>query len=220
MCFSAQADLVGGAALAVIGLDALRHVGRRREYLALAALPALLAAHQIDEAFVWWGLQGHVPAAVGQVAKWIYLLFAFVVLPVYLPAAVLALEPPGRRRQVMAAFVSLGALVSSVLLVAMVVGPVTAHLGVHHIAYSIGLHAGFLIVVAYVFVTCGSLLFSGYRRLAIFGAINLVGVAVLAHLAIDGFASLWCAWAAVTAGFIAVNLRLGGNRRTLIRAAG
>ena len=104
MCFSAEADLVGGIVLGAIGLDAARHVGRRGDHLAIAALPVLLALHQVDEAFVWWGLQGQVAPAVGRAATWIYLAFAFVVLPVYLPASVLALEPPGRRRALMTGF--------------------------------------------------------------------------------------------------------------------
>ena len=215
VCFSPQGDLLGGLVLGVIGWDAIRHVDRRRDYLALAALPLLFAAHQVDEAFVWWGLQGHVSAEVGHVATWIYLLFAFVVLPIYVPLVVYGLEPPGPRRRAMAAFVALGAVVSAVLLAAMVVGPVTAELGDYHIAYSVGLHAGFAIVAAYVLVTCGSLLFSGYKQLMVFGVVNLIAVAVLANLTIDGFASLWCAWAAVTAGFIALHLRLSGRHGSL-----
>ena len=40
MCFSPQADLVGGAVHAVIGLDAVRHVRRRRDHVALASFHA------------------------------------------------------------------------------------------------------------------------------------------------------------------------------------
>jgi hypothetical protein len=215
MCFSAQADLVGGAVLAVIGLDAARHVHQRRDHLALAALPLLLAAHQIDEAFVWWGLQGHVSPQVGRVAMWIYLLFAFVVLPTYVPLSVLALEAPGRRRTVIRGFVALGATVSTIFLVAMLDGPVTAELYDYHLGYSIGLPAGLAVVAAYVAATCGSLLFSGYHRLALYGVVNLIAVAVLARLAVEGFASLWCAWAAVTAAVVALILRRNGQGQQL-----
>lgn len=210
MCFSAQADLLGGATLAVIGLDAVRHVHRRHDHIAFAALPLLLALHQFDEAFVWWGLQGHVSPDVGRVAMWAYLLFAFVVLPVYLPLAVRALEPPGRQRTIMTAFGALGAGVSAALLAGMIRGPVTATLADFHLVYGIHVHAGLLIVACYVVATCGSAIFSSYRRIALFGIVNLIAVAALAQLAIDGFASLWCAWAALTSAAIALHLRIGG----------
>ncbi|MEO9139432.1 MAG: DUF6629 family protein [Jatrophihabitans sp.] len=107
MCFSPEADLVGGVVIAIIGIDVVRHVHQRHDHLAIAALPLLLALHNLTETFVWWGLRGDVPHSVGTVAKWIYLLFAFVVLPTYVPLAIRALEPPGRRRTVMTGFVAL-----------------------------------------------------------------------------------------------------------------
>lgn len=212
MCFSAQADLVGGLVIGAIGVDVLRHVKGRRDHLALAVLPLMFAAHQVDEAFVWWGLQGHVSASVGRVAMWIYLLFAFVLLPTYIPLAVLAIEPPGARRRVMGAFACLGVGVSGVLLAAMLRGPVTAGLGHDHLAYTTSLRSGALVVAAYVLATCGSLLASGYRNVALFGIINLIAVAVLARLTIDGFASLWCGWAALTSGAFALHLRYSTSR--------
>jgi hypothetical protein len=218
MCFSAEADLIGGAVLAAVGLDAARHVRQRHDHLALAALPLFLAAHQLDEAFVWWSLQGHASAGVGRAATWIYLLFAFVVLPIYVPLAVLALEPSGRRRLIISGFVALGGLVSVVLLVAMLTGTLTAELEHHHIGYGIDLSIAVPVTAAYVVAVCGPMVFSGYRRLFRFGLVNLVAVVVLAVLAGSGFASLWCAWAAVTAAVIAVHLRRGDPHRSVADA--
>ena len=101
-------------------------------------------------------MQGHLPAATGHVATWIYLTFAFVVLPVFVPVAILVLEPGGRRRVMMVPFVALGAVVAGVLLAAMVRGPVTAELGHHYVGYSTDLHAGGLVVMLYVLATCES----------------------------------------------------------------
>ena len=113
----------------------------------------------------------------------------------------------------MVPFVLLGLGVSTVLLTAMVRGPIGATLHPYHIAYSIRLTAGALIVVLYVAAVCGALLFSGYRHVLIFGLANLVVVAVLARLTIDGFASLWCGYAAVSAGFIAAHMRYAKPHR-------
>ena len=213
VCFSPQADLVGGVVLVAIGIDALRHVHQRRDHLPLAALPLLLAVHQVVEAFAWWGLQGVVPAGLGRVAVWVYLLIAFVVLPVYVPLAIAVLEPPGRRRRVIWGFVVLGVVVATVLLLGILRGPVTAELAEYHLAYGTGVSAGVPVVVAYVVATCGAVLFSGRPYLAAFGWVNLVAVVLLARFEIDGFASLWCAWAAVTAGAIAAHMRLARPHR-------
>lgn len=218
VCFSAQADLVGGVIVGAIGIDVVRHLDGRNERLMLASLPLLFAAHQLDESIVWFALQGHVGRETGRVALWAYLLFAFVVLPVFVPVAVLLLEPPGRRRWAIAPFVIMGVFVSTVLFTAMVRGPVNARLGHYHLAYSTGLRAGGLIVTLYVIATCGSLLVSGYRDVAAFAIVNLVAVALLARLTIDGFASLWCAWAAVTSGAIALHMRFGRHHRSMLPA--
>src|SRR5271163_3846892 len=112
MCFSPQADLVGGVVITAIGIDAVRHVRQRRELIALAWLPLLLGAHQFIEALVWLWLQGHVPRDVGHVALWAYLLIAFVVLPIFVPLAVIALEPTRGRKAMMAPFALTGTVIA------------------------------------------------------------------------------------------------------------
>lgn len=209
VCFSPQADLVGGAVLVVIGVDALRHVHQRRDHVPLAALPLLLAGHQIVEALAWWGLQGVVPSGLGAVAAWLYVFVAFVVLPVYVPVAIWLLEPPGWRRRVISGFVVMGVVVAIALLVGMVRGPVVATLADWHLSYDTGTTAGYGIVMVYILATCGSVLFSGRQYLMVFGIVNVIAIAALARFEIDGFASLWCMWAAITSAGIALFMRRG-----------
>lgn len=207
MCFSVQADIVGGLAVSAVGIDVLRHVGQRRNHLALAALPLLFGLHQLDEVFVWLGLQGHVSHSVGQAATWVYLLFAFVLLPTYVPFAVRRIEQQARRRAVMNVFQAIGVAVSATLLFALIRGPVRAELALNHLGYTSGLHAGWPILAAYVLATCGSLLVSSVPVIAAFGVINMIAVAGLAYTVVDGFASLWCFWAAITSAAFAAYLR-------------
>jgi hypothetical protein len=213
MCFSPQADVVGGIVVSAIGVDAFRHLRGRSDHLLLATLPLLLGAHQLIEAFVWWGVDGSVPHGVGRVALWAYLLIAFVVLPVFVPFAVIALEPTARRRRQLAPFVVLGAGVAAVLFAAMVSAPIDVVEHPYHLEYSIDISNGGFVVALYVVAVCGALLFSGYRHVEIFGAANLVAVALLVWLTLDGFASLWCAYAAVSAGAIAFHMRFAKPHR-------
>ncbi len=207
MCFSPQADLVGGLVITAIGVDAVRHIRQRREFTVLAWLPVLLGAHQFIEALVWLWLQGHVPRTVGHVALWAYLLIAFVVLPVLVPLAVIVLEPTRRRKWMMVAFASIGTVIAVVLFAAMVRGPVGVELASYHLSYSIRIPDGFLVVALYVVAVCGPLLVSGYRNVALFGVVNLVAVIIIARLTIAGFASVWCGWAAVSSAAITLHCR-------------
>src|SRR5580692_10013923 len=207
MCFSPQADVVGGLVICAIGIDAVRHIRQRREFIALAWVPLLLGAHQLIEALVWLWLQGHVPRGVGHVALWAYLLIAFVVLPVFIPLAVIALEPTRRRKLMMAPFALTGVVIAVVLLTAMVRGPVEVTLAPYHLSYDIRLSGGFWVVAFYVAAVCGPLLLSGYRNVAAFGIVNLVAVIIIAKLTVSGFASVWCGWAAVSSAAITLHCR-------------
>jgi hypothetical protein len=213
VCFSPQGDLAGGLVVTTIGVDAFRHLRGRNNYLLLAATPLVLGAHQIDESLVWWSLQDHVPHLAGRIAMWIYLVIAFIVVPILVPLAILKLQPTARRRWVIAPFVVLGVGVAVVLLTTMLRGPVTVKLGSYHLSYSIGLKHGLVVIGLYIVATCGSLLFSGYRHILIFGVANLVAVVVLARLTADGFASLWCFYAALASGAISLHMRFAKPHR-------
>jgi hypothetical protein len=208
VCFSPQADLAGGLVICAIGVDVARHVRGRRDLLLLAGIPMLLGVHQLIEALVWWWLQGHLPGGLGRVALWAYLLIAFVVLPVFVPAAVTAREPTRRRKQLMVPFIVIGSVIAVVLLAAMVRGPVGVKLAPYHLSYSIRLSDGLLVIACYVVAVCGSLLVSGYRDVAIFGLVNLVAVVIIAWLTVSGFASVWCGWAALSSAAVALHCRL------------
>ncbi len=207
MCFSAEADIVTGAVVAVAGVDALRHVRHRRE-LALAGLPLILAAHQLVEAVVWSDLEGHTPPVGSGAAVWLYAAVAFVVLPAYVPWAVRAVEPLAERRRLMLPFAVLGVLVALAYAGAMDQRAVVAAIEGNHISYDTGLTYGGAVSALYILAACAPLLVSSHRRIVIFGAWNVVAVAALVWLAQDGLTSLWCAWAALTSIVIARHLRV------------
>jgi hypothetical protein len=213
MCFSAEVDLVAGVAIVAIGADALRHVVVPAQRW-LASLPLVLGVHLLIESVVWWGLEGRFAEDVWRFAAWWYLAIAFGVLPVLVPFAIAALEPQANRRRA-SLFIIIGAVVTVVLMYAVVRGPVDARIEGRHIAYQVDLWRGELIVLLYVVATCGSLLVSHHRHVRWFGSVNLVVVAVLAVIDQTAFISLWCAWAAVTSVMIAGHLRIVSEGRAL-----
>ena len=212
MCFSPVGDLAGGVVVTAIGIDACRHLKGRPENLAIAGFPLLLGLHQVDEAFVWWGLQGHVSTQVGRVAMWIYLVFALVVLPVLVPTLLAVFEHSRRRRW---RYVALRGprrvRVGGPARVDARGSPDRAPRRVPPRLLHRATPRGRLIGL-YIVATCGPLLASGRRVLVWFGVANLVAVLALALLCASGFTSLWCFYAALVSGAIALHLRQRDHR--------
>lgn len=205
MCLSPQVDVVAAVAISVIAVDALRHSHEPRT-VPLALLPALFAAHTLTEAFIWWGADGTVPATVASVATWLYMLVAFVVLPVYVPAAVLLLEPRGLRRTLLLLLTAAGAISGGLFLVGMLDSRATAVVCDRYVDYSIR-DAPSAAGILYLIATCGALLLSGERPLMLWGIVNVVAVTAINVWSAEGLPSIWCLWAAVTSGFVAWYLR-------------
>jgi len=213
VCFSPEADTLVGAVAVSAGVDALRHVRSARQ-IPLASLPLLLGVHQFSEALVWWGLQGHLAHSVERVAIWVYVMFAFAVLPIFVPAAVGLVERQVARRRVIVGFGVLGAVVAVVLAVAALNGPIAAVIEGRHLGYEVDIPSrGGQLTALYVVATCGALLASSYRDLARIGALNLVAVPVLMWMTVNGFVSLWCFWAAIVSVLISLHFR----RRAALR---
>jgi hypothetical protein len=213
MCFSASADLAAGIVVSGVGVDALKRANTPRQ-LPLATLPLVFGVHQLVEAFVWWGLAGKVPAALGDRATWVYLAIAFL-LPAWVPLAVRGVEPAGRRRLLMSSLAAVGVLVAGILLWAIIRGPISAAVDGHHIAYSVQIPMGITLAALYVLATCGTLLLSGDRWIRYFGLSNLAAVVVLVWLTVGGLTSLWCVWAAATSVAIDLYLRETGRRHAV-----
>jgi hypothetical protein len=209
VCFSAEADLCTGVVVGVVGIDALRHV-RKPHAIALAATPLLLAVHEIDEAFVWWGLRGQVSWPVEHAAIYVFLAIAFV-LPFWVPFAMLGVETKVHRRQWMKTFLVVGTVTSVALLAAVVRGPVGAAIDGSHIAYTADISYADILVALYIVATCGACLVASNKWLVLLGLANLSAVIALGWITFTGFASLWCAWAALTSIAIAIYLRHSGR---------
>jgi hypothetical protein len=207
MCFSPEADFVVGGIVVAIGVDALRHVHEPKQILC-GSLPLLFGLHQVDEAFVWLGLQGHVSEAIERVGVWTYLLFALAALPALVPLAVFTVERSDVRRRLVGALAALGIAVGVSLGVAVFRGSVNAVIDGNHIAYDVSaLRQGGQLTALYVVAACGALLLSSYRDIRLLGVLNLIAVPFLMWMTVSGFISLWCFWAAIVSVLIDVHLR-------------
>lgn len=182
----------------------LREVRRLRE-VPFAALPLLFAAHQLIESLVWLGVDGVVSHTVQQAAALIYVLFAFPVLPTLVPAAVLLLEPHGARLRV-TPFLAVGLVVSAYLTYVVLGGPLVVEEHSHALVYRVGLENGVAWAVLYILAVVGPSLMSGYKSIVAFGALNLVGLTLVALAYQVAFASIWCVFAALSSVLVLLHM--------------
>ena len=114
MCFSATASFAAGAFLLGLGTLTLKSARRPRE-IPFAAIPLLFAIQQLTEGVVWLSFRDEAPL-LNTAMTHVFSFFSHVLWPIYVPIAVLLIEPPGRRRQALLAFVAAGLAVGAYLL--------------------------------------------------------------------------------------------------------
>ncbi len=196
MCFSANANFVASAAIAVVGVATLWHVRQPRAVL-FAAVPLLFALHQFTEGFVWLGVDNIIrPDAKGHVI-FLFVLYAQGILPFLMPLAVLLMEPPGTRRNIVAVLTVLGGALCAYVFYGLIVDETHVHVFDHSLNYENPKTSTWWVALIYVIVTCGSLIASSHRVVMWFGILNFVGVVATIIVKSYAFTSIWCLYAAI-----------------------
>jgi hypothetical protein len=206
MCFSAEADFAVAAVVAPVGVATLRAAAGPQDLL-LAALPLLLALHQLTEGVVWLGLEGRAPGGLRDAATRAYLAFAQVVLPVIVPLGILLTEPDRRRRAWMSALLVGGAVVAARFAWILTSNPVGAQALDHVIIYDTDWEFGYVMAAGYVLVSCGPALIASSRVLRWFGVASLAGLLLASGVRYSAVTSIWCVVAALISVLVLLHFR-------------
>jgi hypothetical protein len=205
MCFSATASLASAGLVGAAGVATLPLVRERRQ-IPLALLGLGFAGHQLLEGLVWRQLDTTGSTTVRSPAVEAWLLFAWVLLPVWVPVALALVEPDGSRRRAMTVLAGLGTAVAAVLGAASFRWAVPATAVAGHLSYVVPFRPTQPVVIAYVVAACGAPLLSSHVWLRAWGVALTVAMAATAALQARGFASLWCWFAALLTVMIAAHL--------------
>jgi hypothetical protein len=135
MCFSAAASFASGGILALAGIATLRQASSPAQW-PFAAIPCLFAVQQCAEGLIWLGVQEAWTSPWRFAPMYIFLVFAQLVWPVWIPMAIRLIAPPERRRP-LGMVLALGCGVSLVLAACMISYGADAEIVGHHIAYSL-----------------------------------------------------------------------------------
>ena len=195
MCFSATASFSAGALLLGIGSLTLKAARHPRE-LAFAAIPLLFAIQQLTEGVIWLTF-GHDWPQLNAVMTHLYSFFSHVLWPIYLPVAVLLIEPPGQRRRALLAFVATGLVAGLYLLYVLAAFPIISRPTGLHIEYDSPHFYALAVMTLYLLSTTISPALSTQPTVKLFGVLALLSFAAAYYFYAAWFISVWCFFAAL-----------------------
>jgi len=195
MCFSATASFSAGAFLLWLGTLTLRSVRRPRE-LAFGAIPVLFAIQQLIEGVIWLTFSYEAPLT-NAVMTYMYSFFSHVLWPIYVPVAVLMLEPPGWRRRALRVFVVAGVAVGAYLLYFLFAFPIISRPTGQHIEYVSPHFFAAITMSLYLLSTTITPLLSTHRMVQVFGLLALLSFGAAYYFYAIWFISVWCFFAAL-----------------------
>lgn len=219
MCFSATASFTTGAALLVVGAVTVRRT-RRRADVPFALIPGLFGIQQLIEGAIWLTLPDRAPL-LNAVLTHVYSIFSHVLWPVYVPIAVLLLEPTPWRRKALVAIAFVGGAVGLYLLYFLVSQPIVSQAQGRHIAYISPHFYVVAVMTLYVLSTCVSMFVSSHKRIRLFGLAAFVAFVAAYAFYAAWLISVWCFFAAALSIVVLLHFprrpsRLAGQSRSLI----
>lgn len=198
MCFSATASFGAGVILSVVGVASIEKA-KSPSQIIFASIPLIFAVQQFTEGLLWLSLSNPAYASLQQVTTYNFLFFAQVVWPVWVPFAVLKLEPKNRQRKSGKFLVGIGSLVSVYLAYCLLTFPVEAKILEYHISYQQNYPAAFglFCAVLYIVATILPPFFSHIRGMWMLGVTILISYVISAIFYTDYIVSVWCFFASI-----------------------
>ena len=169
-----------------------------------AAIPLLFAMQQFTEGFVWLSLTGKYGTGMSMIPIYIFLVFAQVVWPIWVPLSMYLLETGRGRRTLLLGITGIGFLVAGYVTWGMFFYPVGASVSGMHIQYSLGfpLVDSWMAGVFYFIPTVIPLFISGHKKMFLLGLTIFLSY-VVSELLFEGYViSVWCFFAAIISAMV------------------
>lgn len=170
---------------------------RRPTEVVYGLIPTLFGVQQAIEGGLWLTLLDKSMPHLLDILTHAYAFFSHVMWPIYVPLAVLLIEPDRRRRLIVAGFAAAGAIAGLYLLYFWGAEPTSAKIMGRHILY-ISPHFFIRPILAlYALGTCVSSLVSSHPAVRWFGVAAATSMALAYAIYALWFISVWCFFAAV-----------------------
>jgi hypothetical protein len=199
MCFSATASFIAGSVLTGAGITAMVRT-RKSSDLFFSAIPLLFAVQQFAEGMLWLVLDKNLYTEYGQLSLFVFLLFAQVIWPVWVPYAVYKTEAGAKRKKWLLAFVAVGLAFAAYATWCLVMFPFSARVMNHHILYTLQFRNfpwTYISTGFYLAATMVPLFISGIRRIRLLGYTIFASFILSVIIYPEHVISTWCYFAAI-----------------------
>jgi hypothetical protein len=194
MCFSAAASFTSAAVIGGLGAGALIRAPKSTQR-AFAAIPLIFALQQCIEGGIWLAIRSSSPLAIP--LTYVFLFFALVWWPLYIPFVAYRLEEKPTRRTILVMFGIIGMLVGIGLYIIFLHSPTTAQIANKCIYYPLNVPYRIVFGILYAVATIGPGFVSTNRSMRLFCA--LLGIfGLFTFISYNtNLVSVWCFFAAV-----------------------
>ena len=200
MCFSAGASFGASAALGIIGVVAITKARTIPQKL-FASIPLIFSAQQITEGMLW--LSFNDTSFQGRsLFTYIYLVFALMLWPVWIPLTIRLLEEDATRKKILNIFVIIGAIVSAWFAGSVFFCSAQAITTHHHIQYQLNFPPEVTNLIwpfniFYFIATIVSTFISSIKRMKWLGIVCAIAYLFSLYFYSEFVISVWCYFAAV-----------------------
>jgi hypothetical protein len=198
MCFSASASFGAGVVLNVIGVASIKKV-EHATHLPFASIPLIFGVQQIAEGILWLTLSNPDYVNTQKIFTYIFLFFAQILWPLWVPIAILLLEKSATRINIQKVLVGAGLIVGIYMAYCLATFTVEAKIVGCHIAYLQDYPAAFRNygIILYALATIVPPFFSHIKRMWMLGATILISYVVTAIFYDHYILSVWCFFSSI-----------------------
>lgn len=216
MCFSAEASFTGAVVIGAWGVGTLALVKSVRE-LPYAALPLAFAVHQALEGVSWLDLGGESHAVLDGWGVQYWILFAWALLPTWVPLAVLLIEPFDAKRRQLVPLLVVGLALSLFMATQVVRFGVEVSVTGHALDYVLPFSPAWVLAFPYVMATCLAPFLSSWKYVRWFGIGNIIAMSAAALIEAAAYSSIWCTFAAFLSALIFWHFYVTRDERSVDR---
>lgn len=160
----------------------------------------LFALQQFVEGLIWLSLQSRPEYTLP--LTYIFLFFALLLWPIYVPVMAMIMEPQKIRRRVLLVLSIVGAVIGILFYASFFIKPEAARVVNQCIYYSNPAPYPILLSYLYVLVTVGSGIISSRPILKLFCLLILIFSLITWLVYTVNFISVWCFFAAIISGIL------------------